>query len=152
MKYIHDGERGFDHRPYWAYLRSVKEIMPTPLFEFASNPDNHDLTSPNSLHDSWLEHWRVSEIVTGENRRFRDVQIEACFLGPRHDRYIFLTYKNVRQHSISAGRFFPYGDLLLHEMTIEQENLYSHEVLFANGSTILVHFSDFEHRIEALDS
>ena len=38
--------------------------------------------------------------------------------------------------------------LLVHEMAIEAAGLFSHELLFANGSTFTVHFRDFEHRIE----
>jgi hypothetical protein len=149
MKYIADGERGFDHEPYWRYLDSVEGIMPPHLFKFASNPENHD-GSPNSLHDSWLEYWNVLERVIGDKPKFRELQIEACFLGSRHDRRIHLHYGNVQRHSISAGRFSTHGDLLIHELAIEAAGLFSHELLFANGSTFTVHFKDLEHRIELI--
>jgi hypothetical protein len=103
MKYITDSGRfGRDWNPYWRYLASMKGIMPDHLFEFASNEENHNLTSPNSLHDSWLEYWRISELSKHGDRRVRRSQIEGCFLGPMHDRYIYLDYKGVEKHSITC--------------------------------------------------
>jgi hypothetical protein len=66
MKYVSGGGRGFDQRPYWQYLRSVDKQMPTHLFDFASNQENHNFTNPNSLHDSWL---KISEVAMGEKHR-----------------------------------------------------------------------------------
>lgn len=154
MKYISDGKRGWDHRPYWQYLESVKGAMPAHMFEFASNDEHHNLTSPNSLHDSWLEYWRIAEIAKQDSHRVRRSQIEACFLGPMHDRYIYLQYTNVERHSITADydRALQHGDLLVHELAIVREGLYSHELVFAHGMVFMVHFADFEHRIELITS
>jgi len=152
VKYISDSKRGWDHCPYWEYLESVKGVMPVHLFEFASNPENHDLTSPNSLHDSWLEYWRIAEIAKEDRHSGRRSQIEACFLGPMHDRHIYMQYKDVEKHSITAGydRAMQHGDLLVHELAIVREGLFSHELVFAQGMVFLVHFADFEHRIELM--
>src|SRR3954466_10398483 len=122
MKFISD-DRNYD--PYMQYLESVKGIMPRHMFEFASNIENHNLESPNSLHDSWLQYWRISEVAKHAPRRTGRVQIEACFLGPRHDRYIYLHYKNVGKHSIGAGyeRALRHGDLLVHELTIAPDGV-----------------------------
>ena len=148
MKFITE-DRNYD--PYLQYLESVKNVMPHHMFEFASNMENHNLTSPNSLHDSWLEYWRISEIDKGD-RRVRRLQIEACFLGPMHDRHIYLHYKNVERHSITVGydRAPRHGDLLVHELVVVPEGVYSHELLFAGGAVFTVNFADFEHRIELL--
>src|ERR1700681_1590826 len=104
--------------------------MPAHLFEFASNPENHDLKNPNSLHDSWLEYWRIAEKAKNYGNQDRSTQIDACFLGPKHDRYVYLTYKGVEKYSIlSAGeltlapRQTPHGDLLVHELTIVRDGL-----------------------------
>src|ERR1019366_2605790 len=97
-------------------------------------------------------YWRIAEIPT-EGRSRRRTHIEACFLGPMHDRYIYLHYKNVERHTITADhdRALQHGDLLVHEMVIVREGVYSHELLFAGGMVFKVHFADFEHRIELID-
>ncbi len=43
-----------------------------------------------------------------------------------------------------------HGDLLVHELAIVREGLFSHELVFAQGMVFLVHFADFEHRIELM--
>jgi len=159
MKYIVPHSRGgYDHALYWDYLESVREQMPSHIFEFASNTENHDLTSPNSLHDSWLESWNIQERADPATREYRSIQIDARFLGSRWDRYVHLTYKNVGRYEISSPEGFAqppshktgHGDLLVHEMRIVRDGLFAHELIFSRGSTFLVEFSDFEHRIELL--
>jgi hypothetical protein len=153
MKYIHNGESGWDFDPYWRYLESVRGTMPPNIFRFASTLDNYN-SSADSLHDSWIEFWKISEVVIGEKRRFRRVNIAACLLGPMHDRLIHLHYTNVERHTIAASdgqrNAAGYGDLLFHEMTIEANGLFSHELLFASGAVFTVHFREFEHRIEPI--
>lgn len=125
------------------------------VFAFAANPEHHDLNSPNSLHDAWLEYWRIAEIVTTERGRDRCCQIDACFLGSRHDRHIHLEYKNVTQHEIrSVGdpdhrhRQTLHGDLLIHELSVVRDGLFLHELLFATGTVFIVQFTDLVHRVE----
>jgi hypothetical protein len=145
MRFIGDDR---DYSPYFKYLEQAKGRMLPHIHAFASNEDHHSLTSPNSLHDSWLEHWKIREVVIGKQRSQRRLDIEACFLGPTHDRHIHLSYKGVHQHTITANERSEYGDLLVHELTVEHDGLYVHEILFAGGSIFTVRFSDFAHRIE----
>jgi hypothetical protein len=158
LKYISHSRIGWNHRPYWQYLESVKDFMPAHLFEFASNPENHDLKSPNSLHDSWLEYWRIAETAKNNSKGERSSQIDACFLGPKHDRYIHFTYKNVEKHAVEyAGeltispRQTPHGDLLVHELAIVREGVFSHELVFSKGAVFMVQFTDFDHNIELVE-
>jgi hypothetical protein len=76
-------------------------------------------------------------------------------LGPTHDRHIYLKYKNVEKNSISCPDEFilpprgaPHGDLLIHELAIAREGLFSHELVFSKGTVFKVHFADLEHRVE----
>jgi len=120
---------------------------------FAVNPENHDFVSPNSLHDSWLVHWNVSEQLAGEKKQRRSIQIDVCLLGSRHDRHIILKYGNVRSHSIARAEtdtLGGHGDLLVHELRLMREGLFAHEILFSRGTVFLVEFRDFEHRVELL--
>ena len=157
MQYIADSDLGFDHRPYWDYLNSARHLLPPHIFAFASNTENHDLTSPNSLHDSWLESWNIRELAEPNSRKHRSIQIEAQFLGSRWDRHICLIYKSVGRYEILNPEKFalpPYkaghGDLLVHEMRQVRDGLFAHELLFSRGSSFLVEFADFEHRVEML--
>ncbi len=154
MRYIRAEKIGWDHAPYWQYLASVKELMPAHLFAFAACDDNHDLTNPNSLHDSWIKYWNISEIRQNQGRSRRAGQIDACFLGPKHDRFIYLTYKDVEKHEIVFREpFCPishsgHGDLLIHELLLLKNDLFSHELLFSGGAVFSVEFRDMTHRIE----
>jgi hypothetical protein len=74
--------------------------MRSNIFDFASNPENHDLSSPNSRHDSWLESWSIAESAAAESHKQRSIRIDARLLGSRWDRYIHLTYKNVGRYEL----------------------------------------------------
>lgn len=156
MRYITDTGRGFDHRPYWDYLKSVKDWMPAHAWQFASNSENHDLTSPNSLHDSWFEYLKISERSVAD-RKCRALDVELCLLGPRHDRRIYLLYKDVLSYALSGAKDFagsplqtPHGDLLVHEMIAIGRARLSHELVFSKGAVFTVEFAEFEHRIQEL--
>src|SRR5438874_2153227 len=101
MKYVVPLGGGGDYGPYMRYLQSMKHVMPVELFAFASNIENYDLNSPNSLHDAWLEEWNVAEIQQSAERSKGPIQINALLLGPKHDRYICLAYKNVQGYKMS---------------------------------------------------
>jgi hypothetical protein len=149
MKFIGD-ERNYD--PYFNYLDEMKGRMLPHIHAFASDVNHHNLTSPNSLHDSWIEYWKLCEVVVGEKRSERRLDVEACLLGPMHDRHIYLHYKDVRKHTVAANQGSKYGDLLVHELTVGNDGLYVHELLFAGGAIFTVHFLDFTHRVELLQS
>jgi hypothetical protein len=154
MKYVIPQGGGGDYRPYLLYLESVKHLMPAHLFAFAANSENFGLTSPNSLHDAWLENWSIAEVALANERGKRLIEIRARFLGPQHDRHIFLTYKNVGSYTMRNPEEFempPYiahGDLLIHELTVVREGLFEHELQFSRGTVFSVQFTDFEHRVE----
>ena len=132
--------------------------MPAHLLEFAANVDNHDLTHPNSLHDAWLDHLNISETRWKDPTSGSTVRIDAQFLGPRHDRLIHLTYLDVRGYELKSPLTFSamppintaHGDLLIHEMRIDEENSFSHELLFSKGTTVWIQFTNFAHRVEML--
>ena len=158
MKYVISQGGDGDYRPYLRYLESVKHLMPADIFAFAANSENFDLTSPSSLHDAWLEEWSIAEVALPNERKKRLIEIKTRFLGPRHDRHIFLTYKNVGSYTMQNPEEFEmppigrvaHGDLLIHELTVVQEGLFEHELRFSRGTVFAVQFTGFEHRIEAI--
>jgi uncharacterized YccA/Bax inhibitor family protein len=127
--------------------------MPQNIFEFADNPDNHDLQSSNSLHDAWLECWSITEGDLEGAIGSRIISVEAKFLGPQHDRWIYLTYAGVDEIYVRASkpngviRSLNFGDLLAHEMLVAAESTFSHELVFACGAILFVRFHEFTHRI-----
>ena len=156
MRYVVPWGGGGDYAPYFRYLKSVKHIMPAELFAFASNVENYNGNSPNSLHDAWLEDWSIAEIALPNDISKRLIEINARFLGPQHDRHIYLMYKNVGSYTIHNPEDFEmpptgtvgHGDLLIHELTIVREGVFEHELRFSRGSVFSVQFTGFEHRIE----
>lgn len=157
MKYIYDDGCGFDHRPYWNYLESIRNAMPEPIYRFSANTEHHDLTHPNSLHDSWLMSWSVNESLIDGKVKSRHVSIECCLLGSRHDRIIRLSYGGVVSHHVREPSdaalltLRGHGDLLVHEIQLVQEGIFSHELVFSTGFVFLCHFSKFAHRVEMIE-
>jgi len=147
MKYIVNGGSGWDHRPYWLYLESVRDEMPSHIHAFASAAEHHDLSSPSSLHDAWLEQLIVEERPALERRR--GVQISAQFIGPHHDRHITLAYSEVSFYELRGPEAASiHGDILVHEMRVKAPGIFEHEILFATGARFVVAFAGFEHRNE----
>ena len=156
MDYVRWTDLGFDHSPYWAYLKSVEGVMPGSLHAFASNPENHDLTSPNSLHDASLRCWKVTEPALPPDAT---VEIDIELLGPQWDRLIRLWYGEVISYTVDEspavadqeGVRRGHGDLLVHELRMAEDDSFRHELVFSSGTVFLVQFRAFGHAIEMLD-
>jgi len=96
MEHICRDERSVVHfDSYFTYGESVKERFPPHVYAFASDSKHYSLHDHASLHDAWLDYLHIIEPAEGERSELRKIEIEACFLGPFHDRKIFLSYKNV---------------------------------------------------------
>ncbi len=158
MKYIRRDGTGWDHGPYWSYIDAAKIQMPPHIGEFASNEENHDLKNPNSLHDAWLESWNIVELPAAAGSKKRVVRVEAKFLGPRHDRYIFLTYSGVSRYEMECNEQtdnpYPHshGDVLAHELIMLSQDKFSHEIVFSTGAQFYIHFSNLDHMVEVFKS
>lgn len=161
MKYISFNENsGWDHRPYWVYLDSIRSKMPETLYRFAANPKHHDLSSHVSLHDAWLEQLSIREISETNDRSKRLLLISTSYLGPFHDVRIHIDYRRVSGYELRnpldlGGSHFPqtsHGDLAVHEVRLVGENSFEHEIVFSRGSVFVIQFEEFEHRIEPIES
>ena len=159
MEYIFRDEQGVIHFDlYFTYLESVKECIPPHVYAFASDSKHYSLHDHASLHDAWLDYLHIIEPAEGERKELRKIEIEACFLGPFHDRRIFLSYKNVTSYSLQTPEAFTslpshrvgHGDLLVHEIRIHPSGDIIHEMEFSRGSTLLIHCSDLTHREELI--
>lgn len=159
MEHIFKDERGVVHfDSYFTYLKSVKECLPPHVYVFASDFKHYSLHDHASLHDAWLDYLHIIEPAEGERRELRKIEIDVCFLGPFHDRRIFLSYKNVTGYSLQTSpdfvalpsRRIGHGDLLIHEIRIHPSGDIIHEMEFSRGSTLLIACSDLTYREEIL--
>lgn len=159
MEYIlHSEMEGIDFGRYLAYVESIRSHLPAHVYAFASNRNYFNLHSPSSLHDAWLETLTVKEAASGERRHIRQLEIQLCLFGPRHDRWIHLRYSGVTQYSFQTPAKYTeprykhaaHGDLLTHEIRLGHEGLLVHELLFERGATLLIECGDIRHSEEIL--
>ncbi|MCP5412852.1 MAG: hypothetical protein H6924_12155 [Alphaproteobacteria bacterium] len=141
IKPYDDGAWG-DYSRYWPYLETVVERFPPGLASFALDEANYNLTDPNSLHDAWMEVFVLQQAAAAPNRW----EISLRLFSPRHDRHISLRYTDVSRYELS-GRSAQ-QDVLVHEIRFVRDDVYAHQFLFADGSSMLIEFSGFEHTVE----
>ncbi len=135
---------------YRNYLESHKDEFPEHIYEFAANEERHNLTSPHSLHDSWLSALTIKEHRNTESESATLPDIELSLLGQMHDRKINISYVRVHSYSI-VGTKNPYnwadtfhGDISSHAITLHSKSKFMHEILFSSGSKIQIEFEDFQ--------
>lgn len=154
MQYILTEDNVIDHNRYSQYLEGIKHLIDDNVYEFAANPDHFDLSSPSSLHDAWLEEFRVTE---NRNDDSGDILISGSItlLGPFHDRRIILEYAGVVGYDFCFvgedrsrdGRVPRHGDVYTHEIRLE-DGVLVHEILFVNDHRFLIKFRGFSRREE----
>lgn len=135
---------------YRAYLETNRDSFPINVFEFAHDIERHTLSSPHSLHDSWL-----TSITVKENRKKHrpfepKPSIELILLGQMHDRDIVLTYSGVASFFMTGNKN-PYnwadtflGDVSCHEVRLSETGLLVHEIEFVSDSRVLITCEAFE--------
>lgn len=135
---------------YISYLEAHKSEFPEHIYAFASSEERHNLTSPHSLHDSWLTSISIKE-PRGPDIDGRSLPaVEVALLGQMHDRTIVLQYHRVHSYQIS-GTMTPYnwadtfhGDISTHEMLVRSKSRFLHRITFTSGSKIEVEFEEFK--------
>ena len=157
MKYItKDNQKEIDYNSYLEYLIFNKSIFDSKIYTFASNYLYFDLSSPSSLHDSWLESFRVVENRI-EGKDDSSIEVEIILLGAFHDRKIHMRYGDVSRYEFGFAETTigkscirsRHGDIFTHEIRLENK-VYEHEIAFNNGAKFLVAFSKFSHWEESL--
>jgi len=137
MKMIRIEKDGIFLENYLEYLDTWKESFPDNAKDFANLPYHYDLSDRRCPHDSWLESVSITENGSGPRSSNRKTTIEARFLGSYHDGYFSLEYVNVaefdigladRSENLSAGGR---GDWIVDEMSLADNRLISHEIVFS---------------------
>jgi hypothetical protein len=159
MEHIINSEtEGIDFKRYSAYIATIRDMIPAHVHSFASDSSYFDLSSPSSLHDSWLESLTVREVASGERKEIRRMEVSISLLGPFHDRRIHLHYSGVTLYTFSAPPHYgeqrfdhtAHGDLFTHEIRLGHEGFFIHELLFENDATFLIECSDLRHSEELI--
>lgn len=149
MRYIRGSGCSWDFVPYLEYLSSNASLMDERIASFASDPAQSSLRHPNALHDARIERL---EIFEDYNHASKDIALgmQVTLLGQNRDRHIILVYRNVVAYSINTPSEFsfpPYkaghGDIIVHEMIMEPDGTYVHELLFSRGTSMLIRFKQF---------
>lgn len=157
MKYItNNNTNEINYNAYLEYLVLNRDNFDSDIYKFASNFLYFDLSSPSSLHDSWLESLAVKEIRMKDGAD-SEIEVEIILLGAFHDRKIHIRYEEVAGYKFifdDAVSGLPrirsrHGDIFTHEIRLENKG-YEHEIAFSDGAKFLIVFSKFQHWEESL--
>lgn len=135
---------------YMKYMEQNKNKFPSHVFEFAADVNRYTLSSPHSLHDSWMTSISIKENRKKERPFDPEPSIEIELLGQMHDRNIILKYTGVESYEMKGiknlynwGDTYQ-GDVSCHEVRLNEDGLLTHEILFASESTIEIVCKNFE--------
>ena len=129
---------------YIDYLNKHRKRFPAAVYDFASDVNRHNLNSPHSLHDSWMTSITIKENRNPKRPFNPKPTIEIVLLGQMHDRDLILTYENVQSYLIEGIKnSFNWkdtfqGDVMCHEVTLDESGHIAHEILFASESKITI--------------
>jgi len=130
-------------------MRSNRARFPSHVYDFAVDENRHNLDSPSSLHDAWMTSISIKE-NRQEKRPFNPKPtVEVVLLGPMHDREITLEYTDVEEYRIEGiedkVNFSDtyHGDILCHEVRVNEQQFVIHEIKFASASRIVIACASF---------
>ena len=134
---------------YLVELQEASSSLPDSAYEYARDSSHYDLSSHSSLHDAWLEYVKIKERSSGARSEIRSTEIELCFLGPFHDKLLFLSYGGVLSYRVSSSEVnHGHGDLDTHAFKASPEGNALHELLFHGDTSIRIEFTEFSYREE----
>lgn len=154
MRFIKNTGAECDLTAYRAYLESIRERLPAGAQRFLNEhyfDFLRDYFGRKSLHDSWVDCFEIRETGSGARDQDRMVNIGVKMLGPYHDGYHNLTYHNVRSYSMHFDRDkkissnVGHSDWLVDEITLDQDQHISHEVLFSQGGKCEIICADISY-------
>lgn len=148
LKHIYQDERRVTYfDPYFAYIESVKSELPPGLHAFASDVSRYELNGPRTLHDAWLEDFRCSTDYAQDSNEIKTATV-TLRLRRRKGRggTTVLTYsgvEGVEYHGMPSSWPDRARDLLVHEVTVHADRIYSHALVFDNDIAMNILFRAF---------
>jgi hypothetical protein len=139
-----------DFKSYIKHMKDSKEVMPSELYNFASNPKHYELNDAQSLHDAWVSSIVIEE-MRDTNRPF-NASLKICIklLGQQHDRSLTLNYLDVKSYAFSGNKneLNPndtfHGDILDHRVAVNSDS-FGHTLHARSGSAFKVVFGRFSY-------
>ncbi|MGH9842006.1 MAG: hypothetical protein ACREEM_24885 [Blastocatellia bacterium] len=145
---------------YRAYIESIREILPSETFYFATASWHYDTRHSQCLHDSWVEFLNISEIAERDDVSARHISIHVRLLGAYHDGYTDLVYKKVRCYALNAPAdshattkySLGHGDWLTDEIRLSKHGSVIHEVaFFSNEHAWTIQCEDIHYKWTPID-
>ena len=108
--------------------------------------ERYSLSGPHSLHDAWLESLEILEPSKGARSEQRATRITLQLLGAYHNCMHHLVYLGVRRYQIDApASGGGHGDLIIHELRLDDDGTLAHELLFSSGGVIQIACDDLQY-------
>lgn len=146
LKHIYVDEKRinrFDR--YFSYIESVKSELPLHLYEFASDISRYSLDGLKTLHDAWLEELKVSTRYEQDSNVVASSEVVLRFR-QAFEGTITIAYSGVEAFEYrNVPNRWPdrATDLLVHEVSVESDGVYSHTLVFDKDVVMKVLFRDF---------
>lgn len=136
----------FPYDRYFAYLKTIRDLLGENLYQFAADEGRHDLFSKTTLHDAWIDTLTLQTPYGAIPERTNQETIRLTLLGPYHDRQIVLRYYGVTKFTMDFGFSGNSSkrDLLCHELRHEAGRVI-HEFLFDRELTMEIHCKDMRY-------
>lgn len=122
-------------RRYYEYIESIKHLLPSSAYSFATAPWHYNYSNHRCPHDAWLE----TVTIQDQQHQTRDEAskwttiIHVRLLGAYHDGYIELTYKNVQSYLLENHG----SDWMTDEVRLSAKGLIEHEIVWLGGRWII---------------
>jgi hypothetical protein len=88
----------------------------------------------------------LTEATPSKSPQGRTTQLTLHLLGPMHDRVHVLQYYGVRGYRLEAGMTARgHGDVLVHEVRLNELGVLVHEILFAAGARLVIECGDMRY-------
>ncbi|MEG1725537.1 MAG: hypothetical protein RR313_09100 [Anaerovoracaceae bacterium] len=138
--HIYDQEYITYYDKYFEYIEEVKYKFPKKLYDFATDHNRYLLNTQGTLHDAKIN--RINIDICSNNK-----YLELFLLTKWRDSEIYIKYYNLRNFDSKIfSTEYPNAkfDLLTHEITCLEMNVYQHLIKFEHGLWLMVQFSDIE--------
>lgn len=132
---------------YFRYLDDIRDEINPYIYNFFSDEKKYQLRGKETLHDSWLQDFKISrDLKTEENM---NSSIELSFLLANWESVLILNYYDAFFEKIPFEIFnnqYSQNDLLVHELKWNQQTKrYQHIICFDNDIDLIINFANFKY-------
>lgn len=127
------GHTPIDTSGYPGYLAQVKDRLPPGARAYAEAIWHYDFQDQRCPHDAWMDSLIITEIPDRDHPRRVDLFLRL--VGANHSGYLEFRYTSVTRYAstVTLGSR-GHGDLMIDEITLEDDNQITHEIAFERGN------------------